>query len=153
MKRKVLRNHRIEPRNESYNHGLRIREIYRILSSRDRNTNRIDFLSFYQAQSCKFEVPDISFVRQSEYFKAYWYRLFQNRCRTRSSTFETKHNLVDSYSGARESVILVFLAQIIEYSTVFILIRKPRIRSRASIFKIKYFKNRLSTTFPNRNSR
>ena len=153
MKRKVLRNHRIEPRDESYNHGLCIREICRILSSRDRNANRIDSLSFYQAWSCKFEILDISFVRQSEYLKAYRNRLSWNRRRTRCSAFETKHNLIDSDSRARKPVILTFLAQIIEYSTVFILIRKLRIRSKPSIFKIKHLKNRLSTAFPNRNSR
>jgi len=50
MKRKVLGNRRIKLRNESYDDGLSIREIRRrILSSRDKNVNRIDSLSFNKA--------------------------------------------------------------------------------------------------------
>ena len=153
MKRKILGDHRIKSRDESNNDNLRIREFCRrILCSGYRNANRIDSLSFQKTQSYKFEVPDIAFVRQSEYFKAYGNRLSWNRCRTRCSSFKTQHRLIDSNSRARKLVILTFLAQIIEYSTVFMLIGKFRMRPRSSILKIKHFQNRFSTIFRNRDS-
>ena len=61
MKRKVLKDHRIKPRDESYD-DLSIREFCRILSSKDSDANRIDSLSFDKAWGYKFEILDIFFV-------------------------------------------------------------------------------------------
>ena len=62
IKRKILEDYRIKPRDESNDDDLYIREFYRILSSRDSDANRIDSLSFDKARGYKFEILDISFV-------------------------------------------------------------------------------------------
>ena len=154
MKRMILGNYRIKPRDEPYNDGLGIREFRRrILSRGDGNANRVNSLSFYQAWRCKFEILDISVVGESEYFKAYGNRLSWNRRRTRSTSFETQYNLIDSDSRARKPVILAFLAQIIKYRAVFMLIQKLRMRPEPFILKINHFQDRFSTILRNRNAR